>query len=130
MDLLDLAILALRLALVALLYLFLLLVMRVAARGLQGSDPPHARDAGLQLLVVEAGGSSLEPGQLIDVGNDALVGRAGRAHIVLADPAVSAEHARLTRDGSGWVVTDLGSTNGTQVNEAPVQRRTRLHHGD
>jgi pSer/pThr/pTyr-binding forkhead associated (FHA) protein len=33
---------------------------------------------------------------------------------------VSAEHARVFRVGRAWVVTDLGSTNGTRVNETAV----------
>jgi pSer/pThr/pTyr-binding forkhead associated (FHA) protein len=49
---------------------------------------------------------------------------------VLADPSVSAEHARLTRVGHAWVVTDLGSTNGTRVNEAQVSGKASLASGD
>lgn len=33
------------------------------------------------------------------------------------DPAVSSNHCRLHRSGSGWTVTDLGSTNGTYVGQ-------------
>ena len=36
--------------------------------------------------------------------------------IELADPATSSSHARLTRVGRGWVITDDGSKNGTLVN--------------
>jgi len=49
---------------------------------------------------------------------------------VIADSSVSAEHARVFRVGRAWVVTDLGSTNGTQVNETPVNGEMPLAAND
>ncbi len=49
--------------------------------------------------------------------------------ISLHDEMVSRRHARLTRDGDGFVVEDMGSRNGTYVNDARAYRR-RLQHGD
>ena len=40
------------------------------------------------------------------------------ADLVLQDTNVSRRHAQLTREPNGWVLTDLGSTNGTRVNGA------------
>ena len=52
--------------------------------------------------------------------------------IVLADPNVSRSHAEIRPHGDGFVVVDLGSTNGTRVNGVPVTeqraaRRRRAH---
>ncbi len=136
MDLLDLAILALRIALVTVLYGFLLVVLRSAARWLQVAQPVPLRSRGsssrldLRLIVLEAGGSGLTAGQAIDVLDGVTLGRAERAEMVLADPAVSAEHARVSRVGREWVIRDLGSTNGTLVNGARVNGQRKLTHGD
>jgi hypothetical protein len=134
MDLLDLLILALRLVLVALLYVFLVTVLRLATRGLQVAPAPRPlRDthvAELRLVVLEAGGSGLTPGQVIEVVDGATLGRAEPSQIRLADSAVSSQHAQLSRVGRGWMVTDLGSTNGTQVNDLPVKREAALRDGD
>jgi hypothetical protein len=136
MDLLDVAILVLRLALVAVLYAFLLLVMRAAARGLRAaprtpaSTETVARAAELRLIVLEPGGSELRSGQVIELAADATLGRSTRAEVVLADAAVSAQHARVFRVGRAWVVTDLGSTNGTRVNETMVNGETPLAPDD
>lgn len=131
MDLLDLAILALRLALVALLYLFLLVVLRASGRALwaPGSVTSTGRTR-LRLIVLDAGASELSAGQVIDVSEAALLGRAERAEVLISDSAVSAEHARVSRNGRQWVISDLGSTNGTTVNEAPVRAAVRLNDGD
>ena len=132
MDLLDLVILALRLVLVALLYVFLVTVLRMATRGLQIAPRPLADKpiAALKLVVVDAGGTSLTAGQVIEVADGATLGRAEPSQIRLADSAVSSEHARLSRVGRAWVVTDLGSTNGTRVNELPVKHEAALRDGD
>ena len=133
MDILDLAILALRIVLVALLYLFLLRVVRMAAAGLRAPGPTPVRgpEGLLRLVVLEPGTADLARGQTFDVGGaGATLGRAERADIVVADPAVSAEHARLSRVGRAWIVADLDSTNGTRVNDAPVRGRSPLADGD
>jgi hypothetical protein len=58
-----------------------------------------------------------------------LVGRHEACDVVLLDPSVSRQHARLIfRDGA-WILLDLGSTNGTTVNGAPVSR-CELRPGD
>jgi type III secretion system (T3SS) inner membrane Yop/YscD-like protein len=126
-DWLDVVILALRIACVAILYVFVFLAMRVAVRGLRAG--PEAQPS-LHLLVLDAGESDLRPGQLLEVADGAVLGRIGQAEVILADPAVSSAHARISRAGAGWLVTDLGSTNGTRVNEALVAAQTALGPGD
>ncbi len=140
MDLLDILILALRLALVALLYVFLAMVMRGAVRGLRTAAPRMAtpaaqparpaHEAELRLIVLEAGSSALQAGQVVELPDGATLGRSARGALVIADSSVSAEHARVFRVGRAWVVTDLGSTNGTQVNETPVNGEMPLAPND
>jgi DNA-binding CsgD family transcriptional regulator len=52
-----------------------------------------------------------------------IVGRIKRAQIVIAERTVSRKHARLTYDGKELAVEDLGSSNGTFVNEERIVRR-------
>lgn len=61
--------------------------------------------------------------------SSALLGRGEDADVPLADPAVSRAHARLLREDDDWVIEDLDSTNGTEVNGKPISRR-RLVPGD
>ncbi|GIV22930.1 MAG: hypothetical protein KatS3mg025_0589 [Bacteroidia bacterium] len=48
------------------------------------------------------------------------IGRAPDNTLVIQDPTVSSRHARLFLQGSQWYVQDLGSTNGTFVNEQRI----------
>jgi pSer/pThr/pTyr-binding forkhead associated (FHA) protein len=57
------------------------------------------------------------------------VGRADYNDIVIADPSVSTTHAKLQRKDDVWVLTDLGSTNGTFVEGEPVTGETALTPG-
>jgi pSer/pThr/pTyr-binding forkhead associated (FHA) protein len=57
------------------------------------------------------------------------VGRADFNDIVLAEPSVSTTHAKLQRREGLWVISDLGSTNGTFVEGEPVVGETDLAPG-
>jgi len=62
-------------------------------------------------------------------GGPVLIGRLRECQIVLADGLVSSRHARVERTDNRWVLTDLGSSNGTTLNSAPVQTAA-LSDGD
>lgn len=60
-----------------------------------------------------------------------LIGRTIDQHgILILDASVSRHHAHLTFEGDRWRLRDLGSANGTFVNEAPVTEAVDLAHGD
>lgn len=72
------------------------------------------------------------PGVQHDValtGERMVLGRLKACDICLADANTSREHAALEREGRGWAVVDLGSTNGTLVNGERIDR-VRLLNGD
>ena len=58
------------------------------------------------------------------------LGRSERTTVQVQDVYVSDEHALIAPDGEGWLVRDLGSTNGTYLNGARVTRPTPLAAGD
>ena len=72
----------------------------------------------------------LPGGERVTVGDEALtIGRLAECDVVLTDSSVSRRHAEVRREGSDFVLVDLGSTNGTKVNGAGVKER-RLADGD
>lgn len=62
------------------------------------------------------------------------IGRAATADVVIKDPQrmVSSRHGEIRRRGSSWVLIDLGSTNGTELNEIRLTARNEygLKDGD
>ncbi|MEZ5126578.1 MAG: DUF3662 and FHA domain-containing protein [Thermoleophilia bacterium] len=58
-----------------------------------------------------------------------MLGRSRRCDIVVEDPNVSREHAEIRRQQEGYVVRDLGSTNGLRVNRQNAKCAV-LQHGD
>ncbi len=63
------------------------------------------------------------------VGDEIRLGRGTENELVLPDFSVSRRHAALRREAEGWVVHDLMSTNGVQVNGVAA-KRVRLRPGD
>jgi len=61
---------------------------------------------------------------------EAQVGRAQGNNLQLADDSVSRHHARLIRNGPIVFIDDLGSSNGTFVNDHRITERVRLNDGD
>jgi pSer/pThr/pTyr-binding forkhead associated (FHA) protein len=59
-----------------------------------------------------------------------LVGRAADNSLCLADSSVSAHHARLSFQGGQWWLEDLGSRNGTFVNDLQADSPLVVTHGD
>jgi len=55
-------------------------------------------------------------------GEPATVGRSRACALPLTDPNASKEHLRLAWEEGAWVMTDLGSSKGTQVNGKPATR--------
>jgi hypothetical protein len=96
--------------------------MYAAADGLGAVDEFEPR-----LLVERASGH--EPGTAYDVSGGATLGR-GDVEIRLDDPFASARHARISREGHVVVIEDLGSTNGTYLNEEQLGGPQPLHAGD
>jgi hypothetical protein len=137
----------------AVLYLFLLWVSRSALRDLRRSTGPRTSAAGPvsapgpdatglyaasnpgangdaepRLIVERAPGHT--PGMEYDIGEGAVMGRGDQAEIRLEDPFASSRHARLLRQGGIVVLEDLGSTNGTYLNEELLTGPQPLHRGD
>jgi hypothetical protein len=95
------------------------------------SGPPTAPAAVLDLAPLEDVRAVLVngPERRELTGERAVIGRSRECDIQIADPNVSRQHAELRREGADFVIVDLGSTNGIEVNGRKVKRAT-LSPGD
>ena len=70
-------------------------------------------------------------GRRLVVGSQgATIGRSRECEVVVDDANVSRRHAELRQRGGAWVLTDLGSTNGTRLDGRRIERPEPLEPGD
>ncbi len=120
----EVVILALRLAFIATLYLFLLAVVALIWRDLRATARSRGEGKwkGGRLIVVEGGTAGLRPGETLPLYPHTSLGRDLTNTVVLDDAFASGEHALLTYRAGRWWLEDLGSTNGTTLNDVPIDR--------
>ena len=95
--------------------------IQAASSGRQAPGPDSAR-----LVLIEKG----KPGKTFALGKErVIIGRLGESDVVVNDPGVSRQHAEVRRDDDGFAISDLGSTNGTNVNGKAIGEH-RLSDGD
>jgi hypothetical protein len=131
---------ALKFGFLAVLYLFLLWVTRMALRDLRGTASPgfetgyHEVFGGDQgatdaFLVVQQGGGLTE-GEHFDLFGGVSLGRSADADIRLDDRYASGIHARVFGRSGAYFVEDMNSTNGTLLNSRELHGEAELSPGD
>jgi hypothetical protein len=89
-------------------------------------QPSRRRGSPTHVLVVE-GANAGERAELEQA--PILIGRGNDAAIRLDDDYVSTRHARIAASGDQWFVEDLGSTNGTYIGSVRITQPTTLTLG-
>jgi pSer/pThr/pTyr-binding forkhead associated (FHA) protein len=96
------------------------------ARASKAEKSPKVKNGPRQLVVIEGPLT----GTVIPLGTgDVTIGRAPHSTLVLDDDYASNAHSRLTLTNGTWVVTDLGSTNGTWIDRTRITGPTPLTVG-
>lgn len=129
LDAFALSLWLLRVAFLAVLYLFLLAIGRVLLRDLRTASAATPGELG-RLVVVTSFQEGPPPGASYALDAVTTIGRDVNNTIAIDDPFMSTDHAVLTFRGRGWYVEDRGSTNGTYLNGAPVVGVAPLGFGD
>ena len=145
----TLTLLLIRLAFLAVLWLFVIAAVGVVRTDLLGTSrpgrqrrrqrkvpqvkaprPPRPGRTGRgapQRLLVTAGGLA---GTSIGLADQQItIGRSNDATLVLHDDYASTRHARLFPQDGQWIVEDLGSTNGTYLDRQKVTQPTPVPPG-
>ena len=122
----DVTLLAGRLLLLALLYLFLFAAVKTGIGLVAGQRP---KGGGHWSVSVVEGPSELT-GVSLPITGPVVIGRSPGADIVIGDDFVSGRHAQLSPSGGGAVLEDLESTNGTVLNGRTITSPQSLRSGD
>ena len=80
----------------------------------------------LMLEIVEGPGA----GKQFDIATAVVIGRDNSADLVIDDSQASRRHARIEPTGHGAIVEDMGSTNGTFINDNELHGRAELGPDD
>ncbi len=117
---------------VVVIFLFFLRVARaitVQAKAPRDVSPGTARRRNRRFAL-----EFIEPdtrfGERVELPSHLDIGRAAGSDLVLDDAYVSSRHASVEYGAEGLLLSDLGSTNGTYVNEKVIDAPTRLKRGD
>jgi pSer/pThr/pTyr-binding forkhead associated (FHA) protein len=116
---------ALRYGVLAALVLFAYRAVRAVADDVRAA----AAEAPWAVLLVEEG-PGLSPGEAFAVRAEAVVGRAEANQVVVPDPEVAPQHARLVARGDGFWLEDLGGPGGTYLNGRRLEAPAPVRHGD
>jgi pSer/pThr/pTyr-binding forkhead associated (FHA) protein len=100
---------------------------RQAARPPRPARPPRTGRGDPQRLLVTAG--ALAGTSLALTEQQITIGRSNDATLVLNDDYASSRHARLFPQDGQWIVEDLGSTNGTYLDRQKVTQPTPVPTG-
>lgn len=123
---------ALRYFFIALLYLFLIVVVRAIYKDMKRPEAsPRRQRKGKadrpQLVVITA---DRNVGTRYALTEEVRIGRAANSDIPIDDTYASQQHARVYASRESCFVEDLGSTNGTYVNGRKVSYPLELRPGD
>lgn len=91
----------------------------------RGTTAPQAVLRCLNTTLLKAPGGE----EITLIRDPVTVGRGSDNHVVLHAHGISRAHARLSHQHDGWLIEDLGSTNGTRVNNSKITKHA-LRDGD
>ena len=129
----------LKVSLLAMLYFFIYRAVRAIAVDIYGRRERRGRGGArtrpirrvkatpTRIVVLDEEGGRSGTHRLTDT---LQIGRDASCDITLSDTYASQQHARISNRNGSWVIEDLGSTNGTYLNQRKVTVPTALAPGD
>lgn len=122
-----------RFVIIGIVYIIIFLALRIMYKDIKNGGKkkaaPKKKAFGLEIL--DAGeNSNLKKGGVVPINGELTIGRKNTNHLVLNDQYVSGNHVKLFVRNTDYMIEDLGSTNGTTVNEERLEGKAILRVGD
>ncbi|EKQ50413.1 MULTISPECIES: FHA domain-containing protein [unclassified Clostridium] len=119
---------------IIILYVIIYYALKIMYRDVKNGGKkrrPSTPKGNLGLEIINSGeGKDLKDGSIIPIRSDLTIGRKDGNSIVLSDPHVSGNHAKIIVRNDSLYIEDLNSTNGTYVNGNKINNKTKLANKD
>jgi hypothetical protein len=121
-----------RFIIIAIVYIIIFMALRIMYKDIKGGGKKKSpKKIAFGLEVLEAGENlNLRKGGIIPIHGELTIGRKNTNHLVLEDQFVSGNHVKIFARNTDYMIEDMGSTNGTKVNEQRLEERAILRVGD
>ena len=112
---------------IGIIYLILFLALKIMYKDIKNGGKKKQKVKALGLEVVDKGENNhLKVGSVIPINSVLTIGRRDTNLLVLVDPYVSSNHAKIYIKNNEYVIEDLNSTNGTVLNEKEIKGKAPL----
>ncbi|WP_097027296.1 FHA domain-containing protein [Clostridium peptidivorans] len=119
------------LIIIAIVYMIIFTALRIMNKDIKGGTRKKSKKKTAGLEIIEPGNSyNLKRGGVIPLQGQITIGRKEDNTFMLDDPYVSGKHARIYVKSGDYIIEDLGSTNGTLVNDDEIEGKKYLETGD
>ncbi|MBU3154230.1 FHA domain-containing protein [Clostridium estertheticum] len=122
----------LKYAIIAIIYIIIIFALRIMYKDIKGGakkKPVIKKTMGLE--VIERGDNlNLRVGAVIPLNDQLSIGRKADNLLILGDKYVSSQHAKIYMKNTNYILQDLGSTNGTIMNNKAVKDTVYIKKGD
>ena len=116
---------------IGIIYIIIFLALFIMYRDIKNGDKKKRPRKSIGLEILEVGkNSNLKRGSIIPIQNEITIGRKNSNTLILQDPFVSGKHVRIFLKNNQYFLEDMGSTNGTLMNNEVVKDKEALTIGD
>ncbi|WP_338080807.1 FHA domain-containing protein [Clostridium cochlearium] len=117
---------------IVIIYLIIFTALRIMNKDIKsGNKGKRDRRKVVGLEILEPGyNSSFKKGGVIPLRRELSIGRNAQNIFIIDDPYISSFHARIYLRNNNYIIEDLGSTNGTIVNNTKINGKKYLESGD
>ena len=115
---------------ILLIYLFMFGIIRLMYLDIKGIKKRAFQESTYLKLINRKDDLYFKVEESYSLGDETTIGRSSNNDIVIKDPYISKKHALIEKENEFYFIKDLGSSNGTFVNDEQVLNSIRLEHGD
>lgn len=116
---------------IGIIYTIIFLSLRIMYKDVKNGDKRRRIKKTLGLEIISAGQNlNLKKGGVIPINGQLTIGRKNDNLLILTDSYVSSHHVKIFIKNTDYIIEDLGSTNGTLLNEERLEGKTLLSIGD